>query len=68
MPESPPEQVFRATFRVIKGDSFSPELTDTNNTKFKNRSRNYSERLNLLFRRSPVSHGFMGTEVLALDG
>ena len=68
MPEAPPEQVFRATFRVIKGDAFSPELTDTNTVRFKNRSRNYSERLNLLFRRSPVSHGFVGTEVLALDG
>ncbi|XP_972040.2 atrial natriuretic peptide-converting enzyme [Tribolium castaneum] len=68
MPEAAPEQVFRGTFRVIKGDFFTPDLTDTNTTKFKNRSRSYTERLNLLFRRSPVGHGFMGTEVLALDG
>lgn len=68
MPETPPEQVFRATFRVIKGDTFSLDLTNTNSTIFKNHSRNYSERLNLLFRRSPVSSGFIGSEVLALDG
>lgn len=68
MPETPPEQVFRATFRIIKGDTFSLDLTDTNSTIFRNHSRSYGERLNLLFRRSPVSSGFMGTEVLALDG
>lgn len=68
IPKNPEEQVFRATFRVVKGDTFNAELADPSTNKFKNRSRDYRERLNLLFRRSSVRHGYMGTEVLALDG
>lgn len=62
------EQVYRATFKVINGDTFSPELADPSTENFKIRSRDYREKLNLLFRRSPITHGFTGTEVLALDG
>lgn len=68
LPQAPEDQLFKATFKVVKGDVFSSELTDTNSTKFKNTSRNYKERLNLLFRRSPVKNGFIGSDVLALDG
>ncbi|KAJ8918592.1 hypothetical protein NQ315_013097 [Exocentrus adspersus] len=68
LPQYPDEQVFRATFRVIDGDAFTSELADPNTSQFKNRSRDYRERLNLLFRRSSVKHGYLGTEVLALDG
>ncbi|XP_072393053.1 atrial natriuretic peptide-converting enzyme-like isoform X2 [Diabrotica undecimpunctata] len=68
LPQTPDEQIFRATFRVVEGDTFSSELADPSTNKFKNRSRDYRERLNLLFRRSSVRHGYMGTEVLALDG
>nr|XP_023018863.1 atrial natriuretic peptide-converting enzyme [Leptinotarsa decemlineata] len=68
LPQNPDEQIFRATFRVIEGDTFSSDLADPSTNKFKNRSRDYRERLNLLFRRSSVKHGYMGTEVLALDG
>uniref|UniRef100_A0A6P7FDN8 Atrial natriuretic peptide-converting enzyme n=1 Tax=Diabrotica virgifera virgifera TaxID=50390 RepID=A0A6P7FDN8_DIAVI len=68
LPQDPDEQIFRATFRVIEGDTFSSELADPSTNKFRNRSRDYRERLNLLFRRSSVRHGYMGTEVLALDG
>lgn len=64
----PEEQIFRGTFRVVEGDIFLPELADPSNSKFKNRSRDYRERLNLLFRRSGIRNGFVGTEVLALDG
>lgn len=62
------EQIFRATFRVIDGDYYTSELADPSTEIFKIRSREYKERLNLLFRRSPVRHGFAGTEILALDG
>ncbi|KAF5273845.1 hypothetical protein FQA39_LY00960 [Lamprigera yunnana] len=66
--ETPEEQIYRATFKVVEGDAFSPELADPSTDNFKIRSRDYRERLNLLFRRSPITHGFSGTEVLALDG
>ncbi|KAF5279205.1 hypothetical protein FQR65_LT03452 [Abscondita terminalis] len=62
------EQVYRGTFKIIDGDAFSPELADPSTESFKTRSRDYRERLNLLFRRSTITHGFAGTEVLALDG
>nr|CAI5828671.1 unnamed protein product [Callosobruchus analis] len=60
--------IFRATFRVVEGDKFSLDLADPSTSNFKNRSRDYRERINSLFRRSPVRHGYIGTEVLALDG
>lgn len=66
--QPPEEQIFRGTFKVIEGDIFLPELADPSNNKFKIRSRDYRERLNLLFRRSGIRNGFVGTEVLALDG
>ncbi|XP_060529416.1 atrial natriuretic peptide-converting enzyme [Cylas formicarius] len=68
MPEYPGEQIYKGTFRVIEGDSFLPELADPSSDKFKAVSRDYMERLNLLFRRSYVKHGYLGTDVLALDG
>ncbi|XP_018562305.1 atrial natriuretic peptide-converting enzyme [Anoplophora glabripennis] len=68
LPQYPDEQIFRATFRVIDGDFFTSELADPSTNQFKNRSKDYRERLNLLFRRSSVKHGYLGTEVLALDG
>ncbi|XP_019866591.1 atrial natriuretic peptide-converting enzyme isoform X2 [Aethina tumida] len=68
LPDEPEEQVFRATFKVVEGDTFTPELADPSTKNFQSRSRDYRERLNLLFRRSPIRHGYMGTEVLALDG
>ncbi|KAJ8984937.1 hypothetical protein NQ317_012187 [Molorchus minor] len=68
LPQYPDQQIFRATFKVIEGDSFTPELADPSTNVFKNRSRDYRERLNLLFKRSSVKHGYIGTEVLALDG
>lgn len=68
LPQTPDEQIFRATFKVIEGDTFTPELADPSTNKFKNRSRDYRERLNLLFKRSSVRHGYVGSEVLALDG
>ncbi|XP_034239987.1 atrial natriuretic peptide-converting enzyme [Thrips palmi] len=62
------DRIFRGSFRVSRGDSFSPPLADPSTLQFRERSRNYRERLNVLFRRSPVRTGFVGTEVLALDG
>lgn len=66
--DPPEQQVYRATFKVTQGDTFSPELADPSTESFKSRSTDYRERLNLLFRRSPIRHGFVGTDVLALDG
>nr|CAH7757069.1 unnamed protein product [Callosobruchus chinensis] len=68
LPQKLDEQIFRATFRVVEGDKFSLDLADPSTSNFKNRSRDYRERINSLFRRSPVRHGYIGTEVLALDG
>ncbi|KRT83780.1 hypothetical protein AMK59_3853, partial [Oryctes borbonicus] len=44
------------------------EMADPSTERFKIRARDYRERLNLLFRRSYLRHGFSGTEILALDG
>lgn len=68
LPEYPGDQVYKATFRVVEGDAFSTELADPSTTRFKSTSRDYAERLNLLFRRSVVKHGYRGIDVLALDG
>ncbi|XP_050310358.1 atrial natriuretic peptide-converting enzyme-like [Anthonomus grandis grandis] len=68
LPETPGEETYRGSFRIIEGDTFSAELADPSTTKFKNTSRDYRERLNLLFRRSLVKQGYRGSEVLALDG
>jgi hypothetical protein len=66
--DPPGERVFRAMFRVVRGDSFSPELADPATEGFRVRARDYRERLNLVFRRSDLRSAFLGTEVLALDG
>uniref|UniRef100_A0AAR5NZB8 Atrial natriuretic peptide-converting enzyme n=1 Tax=Dendroctonus ponderosae TaxID=77166 RepID=A0AAR5NZB8_DENPD len=68
LPEYPGDQIYRATFRVTEGDTFSTELADPSTKRFQETSRDYKERLNLLFRRSAIKHGYRGTEVLALDG
>jgi atrial natriuretic peptide-converting enzyme len=59
---------FRANFRVVSGDTFEPSLVDTNSTAYRKKSRSYKELLNLLIRRSEHRTGFVGSEVLALDG
>lgn len=66
--QPPDEQVFRATFKVIEGDTFTSDLTDSTKDQYLTKSRDYRERLNLLFRRSHVKNGFGGIEILALDG
>jgi len=66
--DPPGDQVFRAMFRVVRGDTFSPELADPTTEQFRIRTRDYRERLNLVFRRSDLRPAFLGTEVLALDG
>lgn len=66
--DPPGEQVFRAMFRVVRGDAFSAELADPATEQFRIRARDYRERLNLVFRRSDLRPAFLGTEVLALDG
>ncbi|XP_066997749.2 atrial natriuretic peptide-converting enzyme [Anabrus simplex] len=66
--DPPGEQVFRAMFRVMKGDSFSPELADPATVQFQHRARDYRERVNLIYRRSDLRPAFIGTEVLAFDG
>lgn len=64
----PREQTYRASFKVIDGDIYSMEMADPSTERFKVRAQDYRERLNLLFRRSYIRHGFTGAEVLALDG
>ncbi|OXU25522.1 hypothetical protein TSAR_016581 [Trichomalopsis sarcophagae] len=64
----PSDQIFLATFRVTEGDAFSPDLADPSTEAFRQRSRAYRDRLNLVFRRSPLQMPFIGAEILALDG
>jgi len=59
---------FRANFRIVSGDSFEPALVDTNSTAYRKKSRTYKELVNLLIRRSEQRVGFVGSEILALDG
>ncbi|XP_065340741.1 uncharacterized protein LOC135940029 [Cloeon dipterum] len=59
---------FRANFRVTSGDAFEPSLVDTNSTVYRKKTRGYKELINLLVRRSEHRVGFVGTEILALDG
>jgi hypothetical protein len=66
--DPPGDQVFLATFRVIKGDSFAAELADPSTDAFRIRSREYRDRLNLIFRRSWLKLSFLAADVLALDG
>ncbi|KYM94557.1 Atrial natriuretic peptide-converting enzyme [Cyphomyrmex costatus] len=66
--DPPGDQVFLATFRVTKGDSFTAELADPSTEAFRIRSREYRDRLNLIFRRSWLKLSFLASDVLALDG
>jgi len=66
--DPPGDQVFLATFRVVKGDSFAAELADPSTDAFRIRSREYRDRLNLIFRRSWLKLSFLAADVLALDG
>ena len=60
--------MFLASFRVTDGDSFAAELADPSTEAFRIRSREYRDRLNLAYRRSPLKISFIASEVLALDG
>ncbi|XP_014225534.1 atrial natriuretic peptide-converting enzyme [Trichogramma pretiosum] len=66
--DQPRDQVFLATFRVAEGDAFLPELADPSTEAFRQRSRSYRDRLNLVFKRSPLQSAFVAAEILALDG
>ncbi|XP_046467018.1 atrial natriuretic peptide-converting enzyme [Neodiprion pinetum] len=66
--EPPGDQVFLATFRVVDGDVFVSDLADPSTEAFRIRSREYRDRLNLVFRRSTLRFYFLATEILALDG
>ncbi|XP_059491269.1 uncharacterized protein LOC132205909 [Neocloeon triangulifer] len=59
---------FRANFRVLSGDPFDSSLVDTNSTAYRKKTRSYKELINLLVRGSEHRHGFVGSEILALDG
>ncbi|XP_055708998.1 uncharacterized protein LOC129805244 [Phlebotomus papatasi] len=67
-PDPLPDRVFRARFRVIKGDTWQPELADQNSLRFQHLSRDYRERINLVLRRSDLRAMYEGCEILALDG
>lgn len=67
-PELLPDKIFRARMTIIEGDYWSPELTDQNSTQYNHKSRDYRERINLMFRRSDLRNSYEGSEVLALDG
>lgn len=62
------ERIFRVNFRITDGDVFHPKLADPSTEEFRVRARNYRERLNLIFRRSPLRPAFIKTDILALDG
>lgn len=66
--DPPGDQIFLATFRVVEGDSFASELADPSTEAFRIRSREYRDRLNLIFRRSWLKISFLAAEILALDG
>lgn len=67
-PDTLPERVFRAKFRVINGDTWTSELADQNSLRFQHKTRDYRERINLVIRRSDLRESYEGSEVLALDG
>ncbi|XP_031835982.1 atrial natriuretic peptide-converting enzyme isoform X3 [Nomia melanderi] len=66
--DPPGDQIFLATFRVTEGDSFATELADPSTEAFRIRSREYRDRLNVVFRRSWLKLSFLAAEILALDG
>lgn len=68
MPEPVEDQIFRAKFRVVEGDNFTPDLADPATDNFRMHSINYKQRLNALFKHSDLRQKFVNTEVLALDG
>ncbi|GAB0099413.1 uncharacterized protein DMENIID0001_152690 [Sergentomyia squamirostris] len=67
-PDPLPNRVFRARFRVTRGDSWQPELADQNSLRFQHHARDYRERINLVLRRSDLREVYEGCEILALDG
>ncbi|XP_035736419.1 atrial natriuretic peptide-converting enzyme-like isoform X1 [Vespa mandarinia] len=66
--DSPGDQIFLATFRVTDGDYFALELADPSTEAFRIRSREYRDRINLIFRRSWLKLSFLASDILALDG
>lgn len=63
-----PNRIFRGRFRVVEGDRFIANLTDQNSHEFRDKARDYRERINLLISRSPYRKYYDGCEILALDG
>lgn len=68
MPDQLEDQVFRAMFRVVDGDTFTSEMADPATESFRIHSEEYQQRLNSLFLDSGLRRKFKDTEVLALDG
>ncbi|KAJ8684156.1 hypothetical protein QAD02_019948 [Eretmocerus hayati] len=65
--ELPNDQEFLGMFRVTDGDSFVPDLRKVDSEAFRQRSRIYGDRLNLVFRRSPLQISFIGAEILFFE-
>lgn len=67
-PDPLPDKIYRAKFKVIDGDDWSPKLAEQDSLAFQQRARDYRERINLLLRRSDLKESYEGSEILALDG
>ncbi|XP_053200262.1 uncharacterized protein LOC128385427 [Panonychus citri] len=59
--------VFKGQFTVTRGDSYSPEFEKRSSDEFKETSRKYKTRLDILFKESGLTKAFRRSEILALE-
>ena len=62
------EQLFRGSFTIAKGDTFSEELVNPDSAEFRERASKYKSIIDALYSQSLVKNAFLGSEILAFDG
>lgn len=60
--------VYRGSFRIMDGDSFTSELSDAHGSTFHHKARDYQDRLDGIFRNSSMASVYQHSEILSFEG
>lgn len=66
--QQPMEQLYRGSFTVQRGDTYTPNLQNSDSTLFKEKSAKYKGLIDALYSDSILKNAYLGSEILAFDG
>lgn len=60
--------VYRGSFRLVEGDRFVSNLSDSRSSAFTTKARDYQTKLDSIFRNSSLADIYHHAEIIAFDG